>query len=140
MTLIKGGGIRVYRGGVLKQRGYGFFSGLLNVMKKGAAAIAPSLLQAGKEIVAKSLPTIGKEVMNMVTGKQKIKSGLKNMLHRAVKPAVQTTVSDALKQLVPTIKDRKPPPKRSKPSGHRTVHIKKRKKDIFDHGFRNDAT
>ena len=194
MTLL-GGSIRVYRGGVLNQRGSGFLSGLLNVVKKGAKALAPSLLNAGKQIVMNSLPMAGEEFMKVVTGKQKAKQGFKNVFQRAIKPAAktvvsntaptllnagkqivmnslpkareevmkvmtgkqkakqgfknvfqgaikpaaETVVSNTLKSLVTGIKDRKPPPKRSKPSRPRSGNIKKRKKDIFDHGFNNDA-
>ena len=138
MTLVRG--IKVYRGGVLNQKGFGFLSGLLNVVKRGATALAPSLLNAGKQFVMNSLPKVGEEVVNMVTGKQKVKQGFKNILHRGIKPAAKNAMSDTLKHLVTSIKDPQPSKKRSNPSRPRTGNIKQRKKDIFDHGFGNDAS
>lgn len=141
MTLLRGAGsIRVYRGGVLRQRGFGFFSGLLDVVKKGAKALAPTLLKAGKEIAIKSLPKVGSEVMKMVTGKQNAKQGFKNIFHKALKPAVKDTISEKLNDLVTGIKEPSLKRKRSQRSKPRTLNIKKRKKDIFDNGFSNDAS
>ncbi|ESO92487.1 hypothetical protein LOTGIDRAFT_175692 [Lottia gigantea] len=140
MTLLGRGNIRVYRGGVLRQRGSGFLSGLMNMVKKGAVMAGKSLWSAGKKAIKENLPQVGKEVLKVVQGKETVKSGWKNIVQDAVKPALKSTVSETLKNVVVGIKDRQPPRKRTKSSAARSVNIKRkrRKKDIFDHGF-NDA-
>lgn len=141
MTLLGAGNIRVYRGGVLRQRGSGFLSGLMNIAKKGLAAAGKSLWSAGKQAVKDNLPQVGSEVLKVVRGKESVKGGLKNIFQNAVKPAVKSTMSEALKKTFEGIKDPQPPRKRTKPTAARRVNIKnkKRKKDIFDHDFVNDA-
>ena len=137
MTLV--GNIRVYRGGVLRQRGSGFLSGLMNMAKKSIATAGKSLWSAGKQAVKDNLPQVGKEVMKVVRGKETISRGLKNILQNAVQPAFKSTVSEALKKVAMGIKDPQSPRKRTKPPAARSVNIKKRKKYIFDDEFVHDA-
>lgn len=139
-----GNGLVVYKGGILRQQGAGRWSGLLNAVK----SVGKTLWSAGKEAVKKNvvqmLPKVGQSVLDAVSGREKW--NWKKVAQDTLRPALSNTMSDTLKNVVAHLEPIKDP-SRTPSTSHRPKRKKKpqvtshkrRKLDIFDHGYAGNA-
>lgn len=125
-----------YKGGLLRQKGAGRFSGLLNVLSKGVSSLGKTLWSAGKQAIQKNvstvLPQVGQHLMNAVSGKEPL--NLKKMARSTLQPALKNTMADTLRNVVHQLGPIKRPVPKAKRSYSAQRPKRKRRRDIFDHG------